>query len=344
MLLAWQLYLTPRRRSSDSARGSVRRAASARVVTDENKAVIQCRDYLPFGGEILASSQNERNGIPCYSADTGLRQKFTGKERDAESRLDFFEARYFSWAQGRFTSPDPVVITPERFSDPQQINLYSYVRNNPLRLIDPTGEVLVCTGSGDDDRERCMAVLVEIAGEAGNRLSANARTRVVSLDTQGLDLSTNEGANLLNDLVTSSSKFGFSVGPTIETQGGTVQVDYIKNLPLFENQFAHRLALDTELPKGVDAQVGFNPNHPQFTLRSNTNLELAVPFTVVFHELAEAYGKVDGGKGGSYDAGHNATIPRENRLRDQRPYLKDHNPGSGGPAGKGDTTRQMIRR
>jgi hypothetical protein len=56
---------------------------STRVITDESKAVIQCRDYLPFGGELLASAQNERNGISCYSGDTGLRQKFTAKERDS---------------------------------------------------------------------------------------------------------------------------------------------------------------------------------------------------------------------------------------------------------------------
>ena len=36
-----------------------------------------------------------------------LASLFTGKERDAESGLDFFGARYVSGAQGRFTSPDP---------------------------------------------------------------------------------------------------------------------------------------------------------------------------------------------------------------------------------------------
>ena len=66
---------------------------STRVVTDVSKAVIQCRDYLPFGDEILAITQNGRNGVACYSGETGMRQKFTGKERDPESRLDFFEAR-----------------------------------------------------------------------------------------------------------------------------------------------------------------------------------------------------------------------------------------------------------
>ena len=111
---------------------------STRVITDESKAVIQCRDYLPFGGELLASAQNERNGIACYSADTGLRQKFTGKERDEESRLDYFGARYFSWAAGRFTSPDPSRLSA--FIDsPQTWNMYAYASNNPLRFVDNNG-------------------------------------------------------------------------------------------------------------------------------------------------------------------------------------------------------------
>ena len=45
------------------------------------------------------------NQYPTITADS-LTQKFTSKERDAESGLDFFEARYYSSAQGRFTSPD----------------------------------------------------------------------------------------------------------------------------------------------------------------------------------------------------------------------------------------------
>lgn len=60
---------------------------------------------------------------------------FTRKERDTESGLDYFGARYFSGAQGRFTNPD------EPFADqdpigPQSWNLYSYVRNNPFRFTD----------------------------------------------------------------------------------------------------------------------------------------------------------------------------------------------------------------
>jgi RHS repeat-associated protein len=64
---------------------------------------------------------------------------FTGKQRDAETGLDYFDARYYGSSMGRFTSPDPLFISPERLMDPQSLTLYSYVRNNPLGLTDDSG-------------------------------------------------------------------------------------------------------------------------------------------------------------------------------------------------------------
>ena len=75
-------------------------------------------------------------------------QKFTGKERDAETGLDYFGARYLSSAQGRFTSPDPGG-EGSRVEDPQSWNAYAHVRNNPLRLLDPDGrDYHVCDNAG----------------------------------------------------------------------------------------------------------------------------------------------------------------------------------------------------
>ncbi len=68
--------------------------------------------------------------------------KFTGKERDTESGLDNFGARYNASTMGRFMTPDPIFMTKHRLVDPQQWNLYAYVRNNPLNLTDPTGKDL----------------------------------------------------------------------------------------------------------------------------------------------------------------------------------------------------------
>jgi RHS repeat-associated protein len=65
--------------------------------------------------------------------------RFTGKERDAETGLDYFGARYLSSAQGRFTSVDPIQYSRARVLDPQQWNMYAYARGNPVGLTDPTG-------------------------------------------------------------------------------------------------------------------------------------------------------------------------------------------------------------
>jgi RHS repeat-associated protein len=63
----------------------------------------------------------------------------TLKEREIETGLDYFGARYYASTQGRFTSPDPLYIELRRLTDPQQLNIYSYTRNNPLRFTDPNG-------------------------------------------------------------------------------------------------------------------------------------------------------------------------------------------------------------
>jgi RHS repeat-associated protein len=70
--------------------------------------------------------------------------RYTGKERDAESGLDNFGARYDSSSLGRFMSPDwSARVEPVPYSkldDPQSLNLYSYVLNNPLSNVDTDGQ------------------------------------------------------------------------------------------------------------------------------------------------------------------------------------------------------------
>jgi RHS repeat-associated protein len=74
-----------------------------------------------------------------YSLASNPVSQFTGKERDAETGLDYFGGRYFSGAEGRFISPDPKASSA-RLYDPQRWNRYTYALNNPLYYIDPDGE------------------------------------------------------------------------------------------------------------------------------------------------------------------------------------------------------------
>jgi hypothetical protein len=69
---------------------------------------------------------------------------------------------------GRFLSPDPITVTPARMVDPQQLNLYSYVKNNPLVLTDPTGMII----STDDLNDKDKALWQKVA-DLANKQDAN---------------------------------------------------------------------------------------------------------------------------------------------------------------------------
>jgi RHS repeat-associated protein len=128
---------------------------STRVVTKFDGTVKARYDYLPFGEELTAGV-GQRTVAIGYSAADSTRQKFTQKERDGESGLDYFLARYYASAQGRFTSPDEFTGGPDELFDfadeasenpafyadlhePQSLNKYQYCYNNPLSCIDPDG-------------------------------------------------------------------------------------------------------------------------------------------------------------------------------------------------------------
>jgi RHS repeat-associated protein len=146
---------------------------STRLVTDASGNPTKCYDYLPFGEEIpngYGGRTASCFGPASYpSAPDVVSEKFTGKERDAETGLDFFGARYFSAAQGRFTSPDwsekPEPVPYASLNDPQTLNQYAYVRNNPLSLVDPDGHNCKADAGGDTNKWlTCNGVVPQITG------------------------------------------------------------------------------------------------------------------------------------------------------------------------------------
>jgi RHS repeat-associated protein len=124
-----------------------------RMVFDESGALanVKRHDYLPFGEE-LASGVGGRSTTQGYSGDN-VRQKFTGQERDTETGLDYFGARYYASMQGRFTSPDEF-LNSGRLESPQTWNRYTYVLNNPLAFTDPSGFYEYAQGTSDKDKKR----------------------------------------------------------------------------------------------------------------------------------------------------------------------------------------------
>jgi RHS repeat-associated protein len=108
------------------------RLGSSNVVTNNAGLIQNESDFYPYGGE-----------DPITDTLANQHYKFTGKERDSESGNDYFGARYFASSAGRWMSPDwSVQIEPipyAKLDDPQSLNLYEYVRNNPLFTFDPDG-------------------------------------------------------------------------------------------------------------------------------------------------------------------------------------------------------------
>jgi RHS repeat-associated protein len=119
---------------------------SADAITSNVGTIQEESDYYPYGGEVVVTGSDINN------------YKFTGKERDSESGLDMFGARYYGSSLGRFMTPDwaakPITVPYANFGNPQSLNLYSYVQNNPSTVGDPDGH---CPSPGDD----CSKVKVE---------------------------------------------------------------------------------------------------------------------------------------------------------------------------------------
>lgn len=130
---------------------------TTRLVLDGAGAVKERVDYQPYGEEIPAVVGTWRANVVGYGGGSGIKQRFTGKERDGETGLDYFGARYVSASQGRFTSADPYVfqfatasntndeerqkqLQERYFANPQSWNKYAYGLNNPLKFIDPNGK------------------------------------------------------------------------------------------------------------------------------------------------------------------------------------------------------------
>jgi RHS repeat-associated protein len=99
---------------------------STSVVTDVNGNNVQALTYYPFG--------QTRTNVP--GTPINVAHKYTGKELDSATGLYWYEWRSYDPLLARFTTPDTLVPNPR---DPQDLNRYSYVNNNPLRYTDPTG-------------------------------------------------------------------------------------------------------------------------------------------------------------------------------------------------------------
>jgi len=111
---------------------------STNVVTDEGGHLVETDDYFPFGASRISASTS-----------TNEKRKYIGQFFDANSNLQYLNARYYSADRGQFVTQDPVFLTEPKQQDlrnPQNLNSYSYSIDNPITKSDPSGKCVICAG------------------------------------------------------------------------------------------------------------------------------------------------------------------------------------------------------
>jgi RHS repeat-associated protein len=98
------------------------------IITNATGTIDETLDYYPFGG------------IRIDSGSYSDQRKFIGQEYDEDTGLNYLNARYYNSNIGQFVSEDPSFLTVSyNLAEPQSSNSYSYANNNPINLLDSTG-------------------------------------------------------------------------------------------------------------------------------------------------------------------------------------------------------------
>jgi RHS repeat-associated protein len=192
---------------------------SSRVLVQDGTTPTLCydADFYPYGGEL------------AYTTSCTQHYKFTGKERDSESGLDNFGARYNSSQYGRFMSPDSTAYSG--LKNPQSWNLYAYTLNNPLRYVDPTGHTVECKTKAADCLSAAQAAVGKnAAGQLSTKTTQSFWQKIFGGSTTTLQINGSEAdfrgasgnASKLADLIDSKTNFGVSIQHTGDPQYSSV--------------------------------------------------------------------------------------------------------------------------
>jgi RHS repeat-associated protein len=193
---------------------------TASVITDSVGNIKEDEDYFPWGAEVKFVDNDSNH------------YKFTGKERDTETGLDYFGARYYGNWLGRFTTPDwaetAVPIPYATPTDPQSLNQYTYVRNLPTSQIDENGHYDMA-GSGACQRQRFCQQQQDGGGQSQSggqsqtgRVASNVAVGVgKELFNQAVDLVTLAGKV---ESKLSGTDFDTSLFPTFNASNKTEKI------------------------------------------------------------------------------------------------------------------------
>jgi RHS repeat-associated protein len=168
---------------------------SSRVLTQNTGTVCYDADFSPYGGEQVVTDTCAQNA-----------RKFEGKERDSETLNDDFGARYYSWRFGRWLSADwssvPVAVPYANLTNPQTLNLYSMVADDPESFADldghqstpaPANPDLHCSTAGahpclppgqtDDDKSKLANSTAQVQAQNTSQQQASQTTSNSSTST-----------------------------------------------------------------------------------------------------------------------------------------------------------------
>ncbi|QQR84171.1 hypothetical protein IPJ72_03215 [Candidatus Peregrinibacteria bacterium] len=219
--------------------------SGSNLITDPTGQVTQTLDYYPYG----ESRINQNSNASTYDQT----HKFTGYEED-ETGLYYAQARYYNGTLGRFVSVDPLVMSEAQFTnktiesilkDPQQLNAYSYARNNPMRFVDRDGQstdpvVTVIDYAG------ALFNLIQISGEGYSYLyativgdSEGQRQAVIAIDKNWEDFQVAGKAAVLDSGATAIIGVPALAGMN---RIKDITVDYFNKLDSVKNAFSNAIA------------------------------------------------------------------------------------------------------
>jgi len=178
---------------------------------------------LPYGDALTPIPNTACTSANNCFAEDATEHHFTGKERDTESGNDYFEARYYSSAMGRFMSPDWAAkeepIPYAQMDNPQSLNLYSYVWNNPMDRIDPDGH-WTCTGdNAKGDACQAMSAIHAKEGLVADGVDGLAQ---LAADREAMTQGPKDHSVTIMDYTQSAGGFhhvGIGIGITDNTNG-----------------------------------------------------------------------------------------------------------------------------
>ncbi len=227
------------------------------AILDEEGNVVERRDYLPYGNERIAVRPNG-NPDEAYG--------FTGKELDEETGLYYYGARYYDPDIGRFVSLDPLVLDESEKSlnsvlaNPQALNGYSYVLNNPLRYVDLNGKW------GSDVHLNLTMYLAEGAGfSPTDALTIGLYDQMVDTNPR-----TEPGLNMTNYISGITEEYHFlPYGEALEKV--TMAIDrqeltgFGKALHTFQDTYAHTMSPSEHVFRNIMEYMGWEGADPDKT-------------------------------------------------------------------------------